>query len=394
MRSVLIVYSCPADATPLRLDREYRRVTTALAAVPTATPTVDRHHATTLQDLARAMANRPYDVLHFSGHGDSGGIYLDSIEGDSGTDVTTKQLASLVRSTQTSLGAIVLMSCYSADSALALLSEAPYVVSVSGPADDDAAIDFVGNFYEQYLRSNSIESAFDFACAFVGDRLKVILGRKPRGTTIGKTVAVAPIRGHDPIYVEFEEAIESISRLQIPLDDFLGTLLRKIWVHVWVFEGERENAILPIGPYFGLFSWKNAKDVVHCRRVYKPKAGLSDAVCETIALMIVSYNDVYVSKYRLSSKPASEQNPQHFKHGLHLIHRIMDRFYKNAERFSVLEQILPETIRMLRANCWANLSKADEKFADGELAAAVIFAESALSAIHDAIDALVAAISE
>lgn len=394
MRPILIAYSSPAEEDRLRLDREHRRVEESIAATGASSATVERKHATTLEDLARALAIKQYEIVHFSGHGDETGFCFDSNTGDEGTFVKADHLAKLLQTTQRTLSAIVLISCYSSDTAKDLLSASPYVISITGPADDSAAIDFVGHFYEQYFRTSSVESAFNFASAYVNDRLDAVLGHSSKSAPLKPRIAVYPHSHRDPIYVDLTQAQPTIERLDISSERFSSILTRKLRVHRWIFDGERENAILPIAGYFASFSWKNAKDVIHCHWVYRPKPNLEASTCELISDLIVVYNDVYVSSYRLNPKPVRQQDPRDFRIGLGKLHELMNYFLKDEGRFQVLESIELDVARMLRATCHSNLSMADRKIAESDLASAAIYAETALSAVHDAIERLVESISQ
>lgn len=398
MASILILYSSPANEDRLRLDREHKRVEAAIELAGGGNATVARHHAVTLEDMARAIAKHQFDIIHFSGHGSSDGFCFEVNGSDDGQLVSSEHLAKILKASQSSLSALILISCYSADTALTLLHSSPYVVSISGPADDDAAIDFVGHFYEEYFRCGSIEQAFNFSSAVVDGRLNTVLGHRsntvapdPKSPT---TIAVYRHQHHcDPIYVDYSQARKSIAHLDISIDRFLTILSRKIRVHHWIFEGERESAIVPIAEYFAAFSWKNAKDVVQCLWVRKPKPELPLATLELIAQMIVSYNDLYMSAYRTSEKRAQDQSLRHLKYAIGKMHEVHQYFLATPANYTILESILPNQIKMLRANCWANLQKADEKLAIGDYSSATIHAETSLSTIHDAVEGLVDAIS-
>ncbi|MTW13418.1 CHAT domain-containing protein [Pseudoduganella eburnea] len=395
MKSILIVYSSPADLERLRIDREHRRIEEVINLGKEQVVSVDRKHAATLQDLARTIADRQYDVIHFSGHGGSSGLYFDT-NADSSNLVSADHLAKLINSTQKTLCAVVLMSCFSSDMALSLLSAAPYVISITGDADDEATIDFVGHFYEHYLRTQSIESAFRFANAYVDDKLNAVLGHRSSSNVAedsGSRIVVYPGFHGDPIYVDLSQAKETISLLDISRDRFVSILTRKLRVHQWIFEGERENVIIPVAGYFARFSWKNAKDVVQCHWVYKPKAGLDVAIYSVISNLIVRYNDLYLSSYRRNPRPVALQHPKDIKIGLDHLHGFMSIFLMDDKVFSVLEGVDPDGMRMLRAVCHSNLTMADEKMAQNELSAAAIYAETALSSIHDALERLVELIS-
>ncbi|MCJ7853074.1 CHAT domain-containing protein [Pseudomonas monteilii] len=392
MRRILIAYSSPADEQPLRLDREQRRVNQALE-IEKSDVQVDFKQAATLEDLARAIAQTKYDILQFSGHGDSDGFCLDMPSGHEGHYVESKRLSALVEATQSTLSAVVLMSCYSAGAAENFLKVSPYVITVSGEADDQAAIDFSGHFYEHYFRTGSVEIAFNFASAFVHNALDVSLTKGDAHERTLPRLAVYPHPHRDPLYVDLTEARHTIANLDISEERFTSIMTRKLKVHKWIFDGEREDVILPIAGYFARFSWRNARDVVYCHWVYKPDAGLSVEVCSYIADLIVCYNDIYVSSYRRSDKPVTQQDPRAFRHALTSLHDLKNYFLLDNSKFAIFEAVNQIGARMLLATCVSNLAKADQKMELGELSSAVIYAETALSAIHDAITSLVESIS-
>jgi hypothetical protein len=396
MPSILVFYSSPGNEERLRLDKEHKRMQDAINLSGDSSFTVDRHHAATLDDMARALSVDTFDLLHFSGHGSSDGFCFESQGDDDGEIISPEQLNRIIKASQSTISALVLMSCYSSDTAKELLACSPYVVAVSGAADDEATIDFVGHFYERYFRTKSIEHAFEFSNAFVGDRLTTVLWHRSTGqdsATAQARVVVYPYGG-DRIYIDYAEARSSIERLGVPIEKFLSILSRKIRVHRWIFEGERDSVILPIGGYFASFSWRNAKDVVRCKWVKRPKAGLDSEVLDLVARLIVVYNDLYMSGYRRSGKRAQDQDIRVIQSAISNMHGVHTSVLANTANFEMLASVLPDQIKMTRANYWANLQKADEKLAQRDLAAAAVYAETALSTLHDAVEDLVEAISD
>ena len=98
------------------------------------------------------------------------------------------------------------MSCYSTDTVTDLLPSAPYIVSVTGPADDLAAIEFVGHFYENYLRTKSVEISYRRANAAVGDQISTMLTcRAAQDSSKYRLVVYSP-QNEDPVYVDFTDA--------------------------------------------------------------------------------------------------------------------------------------------------------------------------------------------
>ena len=59
------------------------------------------------------------------------------------------------------LKASVLLPCFSAPTATTLHPVSPYLITVLGPPDDDAAICFVNAFYRRFFESDSVEQAFE-----------------------------------------------------------------------------------------------------------------------------------------------------------------------------------------------------------------------------------------
>ena len=73
---VLVIFSNPPGHVPLRLDKE-DRVFAQLAKDYDKAHTVERQHATEIDDVHTLVTKGNYDVIHFSGHGHQGGLYLD-----------------------------------------------------------------------------------------------------------------------------------------------------------------------------------------------------------------------------------------------------------------------------------------------------------------------------
>lgn len=355
---------------------------------------MDRRHAVTLNDLSGALNGAQYELIHFSGHGSSSSLYLESLDGTGGSELAASKLADMLSQSQNNISCVVLMSCYSSNTVTELLPCTPYIISVTGPANDQAAIEFVGHFYENYLRTKSVEASYRRANAVIGDQLSTLLTCRAAQDPSKYRLVVYSHQDLDPVYVDFADARETIDHLDITTEKFVEILRRKIRIHWWMFKGERENAILPIGGLFASFSWKNAKDVVYCKRIFQLKPSLPENTFHVIAMLIAGYNDVYMNNYRDSRKSAIEQNPRVFVEGLASLHRVFRDWFVDPEGVPSLGALNPTYLKTIQATCWANLQKADQKLADGDPSRAMIFAETALSSIHDAINEIFDAVSE
>ena len=70
---ILVVISHPRDATPLNVDAEIARIEQAVAdAKRVGAVEIDFVEDGTLVNLLRALKQREYHILHFSGHGSTG----------------------------------------------------------------------------------------------------------------------------------------------------------------------------------------------------------------------------------------------------------------------------------------------------------------------------------
>ena len=139
---ILLVHSNPADTERLRLDREHRALD-QMIRTSQLEGAIRILSAATVADLISAIHDQSIRIVHFSGHGNSTGLYFESsADSDYGSELSAEQLRELLIANAPHIHALVLASCYSADSINYLVAAAPYVITVDGPADDGAAIAF------------------------------------------------------------------------------------------------------------------------------------------------------------------------------------------------------------------------------------------------------------
>jgi hypothetical protein len=149
---ILVFYSTPSNIPRLRLDIEHRAVEQVLRDLHVDSSLVNRLHATTVDDLARSLMEREYEIVQFSGHGTKEGFILEDRNLEKSMFVPAAQIAQILHETSPHLKVAIFLSCYSAESIPELAHAAPYLVTVTGSADDNAAIDFIAQFYSAYLR--------------------------------------------------------------------------------------------------------------------------------------------------------------------------------------------------------------------------------------------------
>lgn len=134
----------------LRLDREVREVQQTLrGAMYRDLVAVEHRPAATAEDLIDALNDVRPHLVHFSGHGWTGGIVFDNGDLDDPREhpVQFDLLAEVLAATSTPPQVLVLNACETLDGADLLLPAVPVVIAMADTIDDTAAIVFARRFY-------------------------------------------------------------------------------------------------------------------------------------------------------------------------------------------------------------------------------------------------------
>jgi hypothetical protein len=159
VKEILCLFANAIPEQRLALDREWRDIDEAnrRAGSPLSlTPC----WAARIRDLQDAMLDRTIDILHFSGHGERGGLCFE-------TEAGRPQLVEvdrLVRVLATCRPrCLVFNACHSADALESIRSRVPYVIAMRGPTPDQGSIEFSRAFYAALARGRTIPQAFQHA---------------------------------------------------------------------------------------------------------------------------------------------------------------------------------------------------------------------------------------
>lgn len=164
---ILIVTSNPIDANALRLQKEIKCISDILNR--------SKHRdsfelkpvgAAQIDDLMSLTVEFDPHILHFSGHGESNGIYFEDERGYSRL-VNFENVAPLFSKKKSNLCCIVFSSCYSDEQARLLVPHVPYVVGMKGRVLDEGAIEFSCGFYVGITSGNSIEDSFSVGKSYM-----------------------------------------------------------------------------------------------------------------------------------------------------------------------------------------------------------------------------------
>ncbi|MBC7280215.1 CHAT domain-containing protein [Hoeflea sp.] len=160
----LMLLAAPKDADRLRLDEEVRDLKDKLRVVQNAVVdiVVVNEWAVRVDQIQDALFNEKPQVLHFSGHGDTGTLFFEDRNGDA-APVDAKSFGELISLHADTVKCVILSACYSEDVAKAVRAHVPWVIGCDQSIADDAAIAFSRAFYRALANGQDYQKAFRHA---------------------------------------------------------------------------------------------------------------------------------------------------------------------------------------------------------------------------------------
>jgi hypothetical protein len=151
---VLLVLCSPSDEERLRVDIEHRSVMKAInGARDGSRVALTPLPAATIDDLRRALLKSDFEIIHFSGHGDSDFLVFETADGGSSPAPLTA-IAELI-GRYASVKCVILNACNAVKLLRAPIS--PITVGMDNRIDDAAALEFAEGFYDALGEGRSLD---------------------------------------------------------------------------------------------------------------------------------------------------------------------------------------------------------------------------------------------
>lgn len=168
MIKILFVTADPSDLSRLRLSKELRAAEESIKLSRNRGRFEVKHApATRHHDFIRALIDFEPDIVHFSGHGSDGAIWLENESGES-SPAAARDLDRIFEQLRGKISCVVLNSCYSRTPAAAILPHVRHVISTRKPISDDMATGFSRGFYSSVASGRDVAGAFQIGLATTG----------------------------------------------------------------------------------------------------------------------------------------------------------------------------------------------------------------------------------
>lgn len=170
-KTVCMLMASPRGQQPLRLDEELRDALQKLRLVkePEVSIEIISEWAVRLSDVTDHLLNAKPQIVHFSGHGGGGNIFVENALGEA-QPLNAEGLAGLIDAVG-NIECVVLNACYSDDMSTAVKKHVKIVIGCDDSIDDRAAIVFTNSFYRTLSHGRNYVESFKMATADVSAQI-------------------------------------------------------------------------------------------------------------------------------------------------------------------------------------------------------------------------------
>lgn len=152
----------------LQLDEEAREIRHEMERARHGDAvTFESRWATRTKDLGRELLQVQPHIVHFSGHGGSKGLVLEADDRQGPHYVGAAALKKFFRAYRDQIQVVVLNACHSRPQAEAIAEAVGCAIGTPDRIGDKAALTFSASFYSSIAYGQSVQAAFDQACAML-----------------------------------------------------------------------------------------------------------------------------------------------------------------------------------------------------------------------------------
>lgn len=158
--TIMMVAASPNDTTKLALEQEHVLLRNRMRQnVEAANCELLYEWAVRPRDLQLALKNNKPHVIHFAGHGNREGIWLEDDERKS-QSLSKEMLAILLDAGRPELRLVVLNACSSVQQLDRLREVVDFIIGTRAPVLDEVALSFTAHFYENVAVGDGVREAF------------------------------------------------------------------------------------------------------------------------------------------------------------------------------------------------------------------------------------------
>jgi hypothetical protein len=157
--NILLACANPRGSEPLRTGEEDRTLRQSIRLSGQRDRIdIETLNASTIDDLRRALMNKQFDIVHFSGHGTNQGLVF---ENDAGQIFQPPSAALAELFARRKIKVAVLNACYSLSVGRISAIGTEFTIASEGPISDPAAIEFTRGFYDALGAGLDVPDAYD-----------------------------------------------------------------------------------------------------------------------------------------------------------------------------------------------------------------------------------------
>jgi CHAT domain len=155
---ILLVCANPRGSDPLRTAEEDRTLRESIRLSPNRERfEIETINAATVDDFRRALLWKPFDVVHFSGHGTQTGLVFEDSNGRLMVPHSGALAELLARR---GVKVALLNACYSLSVGKITAMGLEYTIASTGPISDPGAIEFARGFYDALGAGTDVPDAY------------------------------------------------------------------------------------------------------------------------------------------------------------------------------------------------------------------------------------------